>query len=163
MKTSMKVKISLVFILMCTVVLFSAQKELKNDQIPADVVTVLNQYLDVLSKSGSVEDAAKELIKRDLVAGHLTTSDKSAVASDVKEFSLKKDFENVKFYIVPAVITRAVLIADDYDGFRDTLFEGDRYKIWIKKKEGVAGLPAPIPVIKPKKGTPKIVSTIGSL
>jgi hypothetical protein len=61
------------------------------------------------------------------------------------------------------VITRCLFSPGDYDGFQSTLFEGDRYKIWIKKKEGVAGMPAPIPIIKPATGSPKVVSNIGSL
>lgn len=78
-------------------------------------------------------------------------------------FSLKKDYQNAKFYKVPAVITRIVKTEDDYDGYGPTLFQWTRYKIWIAKKDGVAGLPAPIPIIKPKSGAPKIVTTIGSL
>jgi hypothetical protein len=140
---------------------FSQSKELKNSEIPQDVVNVLNEYMKILTTSTSLDDAANNLVK--IAAGHLLTSDLSAISSDVKPYSLKKDFENAKFYAYPPVITRCLYTPNDYDGFQNTLFEGDRYKIWIKKKEGVNGMPAPIPIIKPKSGDPKVVSTIGSL
>ncbi|TFH40387.1 MAG: hypothetical protein E4G96_07610 [Chrysiogenales bacterium] len=85
------------------------------------------------------------------------------ISNDVLPYSLKKDYQNAKFYKVPAVITRVVLVENDYDGYGATLIQGDRYKIWIAKRDGVAGMPAPIPILKPKKGPPKIVTTIGSL
>jgi len=140
---------------------FSQKKELKNDEIPQDVINVLNEYMKILTTSSSVDDAAAKLVK--IAGGHLLTGDLSAISADVKMFSLKKDFENAKFYAYPPVITRCQLSPNDYDGYQSTLFEGDRYKIWIKKKDGVNGMPAPIPIIKPKNGDPKVVSTIGSL
>jgi hypothetical protein len=140
---------------------FGQKKELKNDEIPQDVVNVLNEYMKILTNSTSVDDAAGKLVK--IAGGHLLTTDLTGISSDVKMFSLKKDFENAKFYAYPPVITRCQLSPNDYDGFQNTLFEGDRYKIWIKKKDGVNGMPAPIPIIKPKSGDPKVVSTIGSL
>ncbi len=142
-------------------IVLGQNKELKNNEIPQDVVTVLNEYMKILTTSTSVDDAASKLVK--IAGGHLLTSDLTGISSDVKMFSLKKDFENSKFYAYPPVITRCMLVPGDYDGFQSTLFEGDRYKIWIKKKDGVNGMPAPIPIIKPKSGTPKVVSNIGSL
>jgi hypothetical protein len=138
----------------------AAQKDIPLDQVPNDVVQVLNQYLQILSTSASLDDCARKLVK--IAGGHLVSKN-GTVPGDVKDYSLKKDYQNVKFYKVPAVITRVVFVQDDYDGYGPTLIQGSRYKIWIAKKDGVAGLPAPIPLIKPKSGAPKIVSTIGSL
>jgi hypothetical protein len=151
--------IYLVFIL--PMIGFSQNKELKNSEIPQDVVNILNEYMKILTTSTSVDDAAGKLVK--IAGGHLLTSDLSGISNDVKPYSLKKDFENAKFYAYPPVITRCVLMPNDYDGYQTTLIEGDRYKIWIKKKDGVNGMPAPIPIIKPKTGDPKVVSNIGSL
>lgn len=162
MKTFKKLLIPLIsLVIMLPLNGFGQKKELKNNEIPQDVVNVLNEYMKILTTSASVDDAASKLVK--IAAGHLVTSDLSAITSDVKMFSLKKDFENAKFYEYPPVITRCQLSPDDYDGYETTLFEGERYKIWIKKKEGVNGMPAPIPIIKPKSGQPKVVSNIGSL
>ena len=142
---------------------FAAPKELEPSAAPEDVVETLNAYLTALSSCASVDEAGNVLLSKGLVGGHLLSTDGTQVSSDALQFSLKKDFENVKFYTVPAVITRITVEESSYDGFRKTLFEGTRYKIWIKKKPGVAGLPAPVPVIKPKAGKPRVVSTVGSL
>jgi hypothetical protein len=136
------------------------QTDIPREQVPKDVIAVLNKYLKILSTSPSLEACAPEVAK--ISAGHML-SQSGSISQDVLPYSLKKDYENVKFYKVPAVITRVVFIEDDYDGYGPTLIQGSRYKIWIAKKDGVAGLPAPIPIIKPKKGAPKIVTTIGSL
>lgn len=147
----------LVFVTVSTI---AKQKDIPKDQVPKDVIEVLNKYLEILSTSASLDDCAEKMVK--IAAGHMLNQS-GTISDDVKQYSLKKDHQNVKFYKVPAVITRVVLMEDDYDGYGPTLFEGTRYKIWIAKKDGVAGLPAPIPIIKPKSGPPKIVTTIGSL
>ncbi len=136
------------------------QKDIPKEQVPGDVIKVLNDYLRILSSSPSLEACAVEVAR--IAGGHML-SQSGSISQDVLPYSLKKDYENVKFYQVPAVITRVVVMENDYDGFGPTLIQGTRYKIWIAKKDGVAGLPAPIPVLKPKDGTPKIVTTIGSL
>lgn len=146
--------------LLCAVTTNAGQKNIPAKDVPQDVLEVLNKYLAILTTSPSLEACAEEVAK--ISAGHML-SQNGGISSDVLRFSLKKDYQNAKFYKVPAVITRVVLIENDYDGFGPTLFQGDRYKIWIAKKDGVAGMPAPIPVIKPKTGEPKIVTTIGSL
>lgn len=136
------------------------QKDIPLDQVPKDVIEVLNTYLKILTTSASLDECGTKVAK--IAGGHMV-SQSGMISRDVIEFSLKKDFQNAKFYKVPAVITRVVLMEDDYDGYGPTLIQGDRYKIWIAKKDGVAGMPAPIPVIKPKTGAPKIVSNVGSL
>ncbi len=133
------------------------------EEVPSAVIKVLNQYLKILSESPTLEDCAKTIYP--LLGGGLLSSDGNKVSSDTIQFSLKKDYNNVKFYSVPAEITRIQLNKNSYDGFEKTYIEGDIYKIWVKKKEGVAGMPAPIPVIVPKNDPehPKVISTIGSL
>jgi hypothetical protein len=158
-------RIGVVTIMFLAFFLFSGlanagQKDIPLDQVPKDVIAVLNKYLKILTTSASLDECAQKVAK--IAGGHMV-SQNGMISGDVKDFSLKKDFQNAKFYKVPAVITRVVLMEDDYDGFGPTLFQGNRYKIWIAKKDGVAGMPAPIPVIKPKKGAPKIVSNVGSL
>lgn len=138
----------------------AGQQDIPKNQVPRDVIAILNQYLKILTTSPSLEVCGQRVAK--IAAGHML-SQSGGISDDVIQFSLKKDYQNAKFYKVPAVITRVVKIEDDYDGYGPTLFQGTRYKIWIAKKDGVAGLPAPIPIIKPKTGAPKIVTTIGSL
>jgi hypothetical protein len=136
------------------------QQDIPKDQVPQDVIKVLNAYMKILTTSPTLEDCGAKVAK--IAAGHML-SQSGGISDDVIQFSLKKDYQNAKFYKFPVVITRVVLVEDDYDGFGPTLFQGTRYKIWIAKKDGVGGMPAPIPIIKPKGGAPKIVTTIGSL
>ena len=143
--------------------LYPQRKDITVEEVPSAVIKVLNQYLEVLSESPTLEDCARNIYP--YLGGGLLSSDGKKVSSDTIQFSLKKDYNNVKFYSVPAVITRIQLNKNSYDGYEKTYLEGDIYKIWINKKEGVAGMPAPIPVIVPKNDAehPKVISTIGSL
>ncbi|MBN2161066.1 MAG: hypothetical protein JW807_16890 [Spirochaetes bacterium] len=138
----------------------AGRQDIPIDRVPKDVIAVLNQYLKILTTSPTLEVCGERVAK--IAAGHML-SRSGGISSDVMRFSLKKDYQNAKFYRAPIVITRVVKIENDYDGYGPTLFQGTRYRIWIAKKEGVAGLPAPIPIIKPASGAPKIVTTIGSL
>ncbi len=140
--------------------LFSQTKDISESKLPDDVKEVLNEYIKILQNATDLDDAASKVKK--IFAGHLLNSE-GEVDKDVYYFSLKKDFNNAKFYQYPVDITRISRTKNDYDGFQETLFEGTRYKIWIAKKDGVAGVPAPVPIIKPSKGSPKVVSVIGSL
>lgn len=139
------------------------RKDIAVSEVPATVIGVLNQYVQILSSSASLNDCATKVVS--ICGGHLLTQDGNQISNDVKPYSLKKDFENVKFYKNPPVITRVQLQKNTYDGYGPTLIEGDLYKIWIAKKDGVQGLPAPIPIIVPKNNPskPKVVSNIGSL
>lgn len=143
--------------------IYPQRKDISVEDVPPAVIKVLNQYLKVLSESPTLEDCTKNIYP--YLGGGLLSSDGKKVSSDTIQFSLKKDYNNVKFYSVPAVITRIQINKNSYDGYEKTYLEGDIYKIWINKKEGVAGLPAPIPVIVPKNDPehPKVISTIGSL
>ncbi|MBP8081631.1 MAG: hypothetical protein KAZ87_00370 [Spirochaetes bacterium] len=143
--------------------LYTQKKDVSVEEIPPAVIKVLNQYMKILSESPTLEDCVKNIYP--LLGGGLLSSDGKKVSSDTIQFSLKKDYNNVKFYSVPAEITRIQLNKNGYDGFEKTYIEGDIYKIWVNKKEGVAGMPAPIPVIVPKNDPehPRIISSIGSL
>jgi hypothetical protein len=140
--------------------LFSQTKDISESKLPDDVKEVLNEYIKILQNATDLDDAASKVKK--IFAGHLLNSE-GEVDKDVYYYSLKKDFNNAKFYQYPVDITRISRTMNSYDGFQETLFEGTRYKIWIAKKDGVAGVPAPVPIIKPSKGSPKVVSVIGSL
>lgn len=135
-------------------------KDIPQSELPGDVKDLLNQYIQILQTSKDIDEAAGKVAK--IAAGHMLNSS-GKIDSDVYRYSLKKDFDNAKFYKYPVEITRISRTLNDYDGFQSTLFEGTRYKIWIAKKEGVAGLPAPVPIIKPATEAPKIVTVIGSL
>lgn len=136
------------------------RKDIPMEEVPADVIEVLNRYMNILTTSPTLEACGVAVGK--IAAGHMLSTN-GGISDDVMQFSLKKDYQNAKFYKYPVVITRVQRIENDYDGYGSTLFQGVRYRIWIAKKDGVAGMPAPIPIIKPASGAPKIVTTIGSL
>ena len=139
--------------------------DISADQIPKEVKDVLNQYINILTNSTNLDVCATEILK--VAAGSLLSQDCKSIATDVKPYSLKKDFENAKFYKKPVVITRVQLINDDSDGYGPTMITGKVYKIWIAKKEGVNGMPAPVKIIVPKNHpsfkTPRVIPNIGSL
>lgn len=159
-----KILLTIIFIGWLTMPFVNAQrKDIAVSEVPAAVINVLNEYVQILSTSSSLDECATKIVS--ICGGHLLSRNGNQISNDVKPYGLKKDFENVKFYKNPPVITRVQLQKDTYDGYGPTLIEGDLYKIWIAKKDGVAGLPAPIPIIVPKNNPskPKVVSNIGSL
>ena len=131
--------------------------------LPAEVKQVLDEYIAVLN-SADLDECAKKFVK--IAGGHLINGEGDEIARDVKPYSLKKDFNNIKFYQQPVKITRVNYRESDYSGYGNTLIQGKSYKIWIKKKEGTAGMPAPILIIVPvgheEIKTPKVIG-IGSL
>lgn len=133
------------------------------EKLPTDVKNILGKYIKIL-KSPSIDACASAFIE---VAGGGLVNENFPVSlrSDVKIYSLKKDFDNIKFYANPVVITRVNVSQSNGNGFGKTAIAGTVYKIWIKKKEGVSGMPAPIQIMVPKGNaqitTPKVVN-IGS-
>ena len=106
----------------------AGRKEITAREVPRDVIEVLNKYLSILTTSPTLEECAKRMAA--ISAGHML-SHNGGISDDVFQFNLKKDYQNAKFYKVPAVITRVQVTDNDYDGYGPTLFEGTRYKIWI--------------------------------
>ncbi len=131
--------------------------------LPDEVKQVLDQYIAILN-SADLDECAEKFVS--IAGGHLINAEGDALGGDIKEYSLKKDFNNIKFYQQPVKITRVNFRASDYNGYGKTLIKGKSYKIWIKKKAGTAGMPAPILILVPEGHeeikTPKIIG-IGSL
>lgn len=135
--------------------------EISINDIPATVVKILNDYVNLLQSSANEEEAADKLAP--IAAGSLLTNDGQAITNSVKQFGLKKDFDNAKFYKSPAVITRAQCTTDSHDGFEETLVTGTSYKIWIEKKAGINGMPAPVKIIvSAQYDSPRVIANIGS-
>jgi len=131
--------------------------------LPAEVKTVLDKYIKIL-KSPTLDECATAFLT---IAGGGLVNETFPVTlrTTVKPYSLKKDFDDVKFYKDPVVITRVNVSQSNGNGLGATAIAGTIYKIWIQKKEGVAGLPAPVQIMVPKGNaevtTPKVVN-IGS-
>jgi len=136
-------------------------------ELPTEVKTVLVQYVDLLRNSGSIDEVATHFTK---IAGAGLVNESATnitLRSDIKQYSLKKDFDGIKFYANPIVITRVNSSpTPSTQGFGESALTGRVYKIWIGKADGQPGMPAPISILVPQNHatikTPKIVG-IGSL
>lgn len=148
----------------------STRNDISVNKLPKEVKAVLNEYIDILTKSESLEVCAKNMLK--IAGGGLVNEeiDENGVAlslrGTVQPYSLKKDYQNIKFYQNPSKITRVNLGSTNGSGYGESAIAGKVYKIWIDKKSGVAGMPAPISIVVPEGHstikTPKVIG-IGSL
>jgi hypothetical protein len=133
------------------------------EQLPAEVKTVLLEYVTILTTSKTLDECAKNFIK--VAGGGLVNEDGNSLRGNVQGFSLKKDFENIKFYANPVKITRVNVSQSSGAGFGPSAIKGKIYKIWIAKADGGGGLPAPVSIMIPDGHatikTPKVMN-IGS-
>lgn len=132
-------------------------------QMPSAVINVLYKYTEIL-KSETLEKCAEAFLA--IAGGSLVNPAGTALDIDLPRFSLKKDYENFRFYDLPLKITRVNKRQSNGDGYGDSAIAGWVYKIWIAKKKGVNGMPAPISIMVPENHptikTPKVIG-IGSL
>ncbi|MCC5946479.1 MAG: hypothetical protein JJT94_16225 [Bernardetiaceae bacterium] len=152
------------FACLLSVVAQGRQNDISPAQLPSEVKTVLGQYLGILQQSANLDECAERFSA--IAGGSLVNEDGISLRSRVKPYALKKDFENIKFYRNPIRITRVNVSHSNGMGFGPSAIRGKVYKIWIDKKEGVGGMPAPISIMVPEGHaqitTPKVVN-IGSL
>lgn len=124
---------------------------------------VLESYIQILQGSGSLNECAERFAA--IAGGSLVNEDGQTLRNSAQPYSLKKDYENIKFYAQPIRITR-VNVRPSNSGFGPSAISGQVYKIWIDKAKGQAGMPAPISIMVPENHPsirdPKVIS-IGSL
>jgi hypothetical protein len=65
---------------------------------------------------------------------------------DRLRFSFKKGISNLKFYDCPVNVTRVRKTTTTGIGFKETAEKGSVYDYFLKKKEGVSGMPAQVRV-----------------
>jgi len=142
----------------------STKNDIPVSKLPQEVKEVLVEYVSILINSSDLDVCAENFIA--VAGGSLVNEDGLSLRSSVKPYSLKKDFQNVKFYANPLKITRVNVSYTNGSGFGESALKGKKYKIWIDKAKGQAGMPAPISIIVPEGHpsikTPKVVG-IGSL
>lgn len=135
-----------------------------NGELPADVRATLDQYLRVLRQSRTIDECAASFVG--LAGGGLVDESGQKLRTDVPQFSLKKDHDNVKFYADPPQVTRVDVDPDATQGYGASALRGRVYKIWVAKAQGQPGMPAPISILVPTSHptikSPKVVG-IGSL
>jgi hypothetical protein len=133
------------------------------DTLPPEVKQVLDEYISILN-SPNLDECAEKFYS--IAGGPLLNSDGRELYSDIKRFSLKKDFNAVKRYAQPLIITRVNLRENQEVQFGKNFITGKIYKIWIKKKDKSAGMPAPISIMLADQNdiikSPKVIG-IGSL
>jgi hypothetical protein len=124
-----------------------------------DAVT---NFMKALNSNASDEMAAA---KAALPYIHKSEYDKSGsnLKQDRLDYSFKKAWQNAKFYQNPVKITRVQKQSVTAIGFGNTAQKGTCYKVFIAKKEGGTGLPAPLNVFIPEDGTDAKIYYYGSL
>lgn len=132
-------------------------------KLPKEVRAVLDQYVAALN-APDLDSCAVLFLP--IAGGGLVNEEGTALGRDLLDFSLKKDFNNIKFYTQPAKITRVNVRKSSGDGYGASAIAGKIYKVWLAKKPGVAGMPAPVSIMVPEGHetikTPKVIG-IGSL
>ncbi len=132
-------------------------------KLPQEVKAVLEQYVQALN-APDLDSCAVLFLP--IAGGGLVNEEGDALGRDLLDFSLKKDFNNVKFYQQPVKITRVNVRKSNGDGYGASAIKGKIYKVWLAKKKGVAGMPAPVSIMVPEGHetirTPKVIG-IGSL
>ncbi len=123
-------------------------------------IKAINDFMTALN-AGTKEEAAKNAIKFIHKSEYDNTG--AALKQDRMNYSFKKAWENAKFYQTPVKVTRVQKQALTAIGFGNTAEKGTSYKVWISKKEGVAGLPAPLNVFFPADGSTPTLHYYGSL
>ena len=133
-------------------------------RLPAAVRGTLDQYVQILASSRSLEECAQRFTS--IAGGSLVNEDGRSLRSTVPQYSLKKDHQNVRFYARPAQVTRVQARPNQATGYGQSAIRGTEYKIWIAKARGQPGMPAPITILVPENHPfvrgPKVVG-IGSL
>ena len=141
----------------------SRRNDISIKDTPKEVIEVLKEYVQIL-KSENLDKCAEKMIS--VAGGGLVNETAEKLRIDVPQFSLKKDFNNIKFYADPIKITRVNKRKSNGDGYGASAIRGFIYKIWIDKKKGGRGMPAPISIMVPEGHstikTPKVIG-IGSL
>jgi hypothetical protein len=162
-------RLTLVIFISLLVQNFSLAQSKANDipvsQLPENVRQVLVEYVNILRTSANLEECAKKFTA--IAGGGLVNEDAQNITlrANVQPFSLKKDFENSKFYANPIKITRVNVSKTNGNGFGASAVAGTLYKIWIDKANPANGMPAPVTIIVPENHphitSPKVVN-IGS-
>ncbi|MEZ4225714.1 MAG: serine/threonine-protein kinase [Polyangiaceae bacterium] len=132
--------------------------------LPKPVLLVLKEYVSLLRDSPDLEECAKRFLR--IAGGVLVTEAGTELVTTVKRFSLRRDFDNIKTYAYPPRITRVTKSTSKASGFGPSMIRGEVYQIWLAKKAGAGGLPAPISILWPREHAsikqPKIIA-IGAL
>lgn len=132
------------------------------EKIPAEQKGV--EVVNALLKALTIEDeAARVKAVLPLVHKSLKSSDGADLTATIRRYSFKKASDAAKLYASPAAIFEVHKGRTVTIGFKETAERGRTDKYFVKKKEGVAGRPAPIHVFWPEGGGAPTIVNFGSL
>lgn len=125
-------------------------------------VEVVNKFIEAINANPSdIQAAALAAMP------FIHRSDYDAAGTNLKkdrlDFSFKKAWQNAKFYDFPIKVTRVQKQSLTAIGFGATAQAGTSYKVFIGKKAGVSGMPAPMHVFIPADGGDAKLHNYGSL
>ena len=128
------------------------------EKIQADpkITNLVNQLAEFIS----IEDESTRIQKLLLIVhDSMKTDDKKDLNSNIKQFSYKKAVSGISRYKIP------IELGEVHKGKLVTInsIKGRRDKYFIKKKEGVSGLPAPIHIFIPEDGSEAKIIDFGSI
>jgi hypothetical protein len=121
-------------------------------------IAVIDSFMSAIMHNQADENAAAQAAMPYI---HRSEYDNSSqhLKQDRMDFSFKKAWQNVKFYKWYAQLTRVQKQSLTAIGFGNTAETGIVYKVWVAKRVGAEGLPAPVGVFFPSNGgDPKIYS-----
>lgn len=122
---------------------------------------LLNQFMQALASSADQDQAAKAALP--YLHRTLLNPAGNDVSDDLRRFSFKKAHTARNAYAVPVKITRIHPTTQTQVGFKETAEAGSVIDYFLAKKDGVAGMPAPVKVFFPNNGGEPKVFYIGSL
>lgn len=125
-------------------------------------IAIINDFMvAIMNNSGDEMAAAKAALP------YIHPSEYDGTGTNLKrdrlEFSFKKAWQNAKFYKVPVSVTRVQRQNITAIGFGATAQAGTAFKVWVAKKDGAGGMPAPLNVFFPADGSSPTVYYYGSL
>lgn len=153
--------------LLMTVVAILAQLPSYGQDIPIGKfdkrgIEVINHFMNALMDNSADEMAAAGAAMPFI---HPSEYDNSGthLKRDRLDYSFKKAWQNAKFYKIPVSVTRIQRQNLTAIGFGNTAQAGTSYKVWIAKKDGVNGMPAPLNLFFPSDGSGPTLHYYGSL
>ena len=131
------------------------------DPRASEVPGLLGSALGALQQSGDGDAAAQAIVP--YVHRSLLDASGKSLTADVRSFSFKKAHAAAGVYANPVKITRVRPNEVTAIGYGPTAEQGRAVDYFIAKKDGQAGMPAPVTVFFPASGGPPRVSYLGSL
>ncbi|HMV44625.1 MAG TPA: hypothetical protein PK079_17290 [Leptospiraceae bacterium] len=148
------------FILYCLVITVLPVFSIEKIEPDPKALKLVSDFMNALTIADEAERLQAIL---PLVHDSLKTKDKKDLFSSVKQFSYKRAVDMIKLYKAPAEVSEVHKGAVSTIGYKELAEKGRRDKYFVKKKEGVNGMPAPIHVFIPENGGEPKIYDFGSL